>query len=79
MHLLQNALFLGLTLGLLGKLLISFTVIMVHTKITKEKHIDGLVLMEMHREKYVALFGVALMVLGYILEVYSYGFIQPLV
>lgn len=68
-----STLFWGLTLGLLGKLLVSMTVIMVHTKITKEEHIDGIVLMEMKREKILALTGVAFMILGYFLELMGNG------
>jgi len=69
----QSTLFWGFTFALLGKLLVSMTVIMVHSKITKEEHIDGIVLMEMHREKAVALTGVAFMIIGYLLELVGNG------
>ncbi len=69
------ALFWGLTVTLVGKILISITVVMVHTKITKEKHIDGIVLMEMKRERIIAITGIALMVLGYVLELAGNGLI----
>jgi len=68
-------LFWGLTLGILGKLLLGTTVIMVHTKITREKRIDGLVLMEMKREQMFAIFGIILMITGYILELAYFGFL----
>ena len=70
---LQSALFWGFTLALLGKLLVSMTVIMVHSKITKEEHIDGIVLMEMRKEKHYAILGVVLMILGYLLELAGNG------
>tara|TARA_B100000900_G_C20256315_1_gene584110 strand:+ start:241 stop:465 length:225 start_codon:yes stop_codon:yes gene_type:complete len=72
-------LFWGLTLGIIGKVLLGATVIMVHSKITHEKRIDGLVLMEMKREKRIALMGIVLMIIGYVLELVSYdllGFIS---
>lgn len=68
-------LFWGLTLGLIGKVLLGVTVIMVHRKITHEKRIDGIVLMEMRREQVVAVVGVCLMLIGYILELLHFGFI----
>ena len=65
-------LFWGLTLGIVGKVLLGITVIMVHSKITHEKRIDGLVLMEMRREQRLALVGIILMVIGYVLELSFY-------
>jgi len=70
-------LFWGLTLGVAGKILLGATVIMVHSKITHEKHIDGIVLMEMRREKHIAIFGIGLMFLGYLLELAAYGYLAP--
>lgn len=68
-------LFWGLTLGMIGKVLLGVTVIMVHSKITHEKRIDGLVLMEMKRERTVALFALLLIITGYFLELSHFGFI----
>ncbi len=68
-------LFLGLTLGLIGKVLLGVSVILVHGKITKEKRIDGIVLMEMRREQFLAFLGVLLMIVGYALEISHFGFI----
>lgn len=68
-------LFWGLTLGVAGKVLLALTVIMVHSKITHEKRIDGIVLMEMKRERNVALLGLLLMIIGYFLEIAFYGYI----
>mgnify|MGYP006921607415 CR=1 FL=1 len=68
-------LFWGLTLGILGKVLLGATVVMVHSKITHEKRIDGLVLMEMRREQILAIFGISMMVAGYILELMHFGFL----
>ena len=68
-------LFWGLTLGVVGKVLLGGAVIMVHSKITDEKRIDGIVLMEMRHERNIALLGIALMIAGYLLELAFYGFI----
>lgn len=71
-------LFWGLTIGLLGKILLGTAVILVHSKITHEKRIDGVVLMEMHRERHIAFIGLALMVLGYLMEIAAFGFLDAL-
>jgi len=70
-------LFWGLTLGVVGKVLLGATVIMVHSKITHEKHIDGIVLMEMKRERWIAFFAIFLMIIGYLLELAFYGYLAP--
>ncbi len=72
-------LFWGLTIGLLGKILLGTAVILVHSKITHEKRIDGIVLMEMHREQHIAIVGMTLMILGYLLEIAAFGFFEPIV
>ncbi|OGG55392.1 hypothetical protein A3D62_03365 [Candidatus Kaiserbacteria bacterium RIFCSPHIGHO2_02_FULL_49_11] len=74
---LANVLFWGLTLGIIGKVLLGVTVIAVHLKIVKEHKIDGVVLKEMRRERNLAIVGIIFMIVGYILEVLyyqSYGF-----
>ena len=68
-----SLLFWGLTLGIIGKVLLGLSVVLVHTKITKEKHIDGLVLLEMRRERKIAILGIILMVVGYVLELTFFG------
>lgn len=68
-------LFWGLTLSFLGKALLGATVIMVHSKITHEKRIDGIVLMEMRREQMIAIFATGLMAVGYLLELSHFGFL----
>ncbi len=71
----MDTLFWGLSLGITGKLLLAASVVMVHGKITKEHHIDGIVLMEMRREKYIAVIGVLFMFAGFILELEFYEYI----
>lgn len=71
-------LFWGMTLGFIGKVLLGVTVMMVHSKITREKRIDGIVLTEMRREQIVAAFAIALMAIGYALELSYLGYLSPL-
>jgi hypothetical protein len=68
-------LFWGLTLSFLGKVVLGLAVIMVHIKITHEKRIDGIVLMEMRREQLLTLLAIGLMTVGYGLELAQFGFI----
>jgi hypothetical protein len=68
-------LFWGLTLSFLGKVVLGLAVIMVHIKITHEKRIDGIVLMEMRREQLLTLLAIGLMTVGYFLELAHFGFI----
>ena len=70
-----NLLFWGLSIGVLGKVLLGITVINVHSHIVKEHRIDMDVLTAMKKEKVFAVTGVFLMVLGYILEVTHFGYL----
>ena len=69
----MNLLLLGLTLGTIGKLVIGIAVLRVHILIIREKRIDPLVLKSMKIEQVVTLFGLALIIIGYLLEVYFYA------
>jgi len=71
-----SLLFWGLTIGIIGKVLLGLSVVLVHTKITKEKHIDGLVLLEMRKERKMAILGIILMVVGYVLELSFFGAVE---
>lgn len=68
----MNLLLLGLTVGTLGKLIVGIGVLRVHVHILHEHKIDAVVLKSLKIEQFVTLFGLALIVLGYILEVYFY-------
>lgn len=70
----MDLLFWGITLGVIGKIILGFTVIKVHWKIVKEHKVDGAVLREMRREKNLAIIGIISMVVGYILEAMFYGY-----
>lgn len=70
----MDLLFWGLTFGVVGKVLLGITVMMVHWKIVKEHGIDRQVLKVIHRERILALLGIVFITTGYILEVVFYEY-----
>lgn len=62
---------LGHTLDLVGKILISYTVISVHYRFRKEHKIDEAVFKQMRKEQGLGLIGILLIIAGYILEIPS--------
>lgn len=73
----MNLLLLGLTVGTVGKITLGIAVMRVHMGILHEHKIDGIVLRSIKRERLVTLFGLALIVVGYILELAFYGGSTP--
>ncbi len=69
----MNILLVGLTLGTLGKIILGIAVLRVHVHILKEHKIDMVVLKSMKTEQIVTIFGLCLIVIGYLLEVYFYA------
>lgn len=69
----MNILFWGITLGVIGKIILGIAVIRVHMNILAERKIDNIVLKSMKRERVVTFFGILLIVVGYVLEVYFYS------
>lgn len=70
----MSILFWGLTLGTIGKVLLAAGVIMAHTQLEHEHRIDARVVRTFHRERIMTLIGVLLILLGYGLEIYFYGY-----
>jgi len=70
----MDLLFWGITLGVIGKIVLGVTVIRVHSKIVAEHKVDKAVFTEMRKEKNLAILGIIFMVVGYILEVMFYGY-----
>ena len=70
----MNLLFWGLTLGMVGKVLLAIGVIMAHTEIAHEKRIDAEVIRSFKTELIITLLGVIFIVAGYFMELYFYGF-----
>ena len=75
----MDILFIGLTFGIVGKVMLGLSVILVHGKIAHDHRIDGPVLREMKRERNIAMVGIAFMVLGYFLELAAFDYVLPLV
>lgn len=69
----MNILFWGITLGVLGKLVLGLAVLRVHTRIREEKKIDRVVIQSIKREELLTILGIFLIVVGYILEVAFYN------
>lgn len=63
------------TIELIGHIVIAYTAIAVHERVRKEHKITKAVYREMHRERKFALIGIALIVSGYILELYADYFV----
>lgn len=58
----------GITLGVIGKVLLGVSVILVHGKVAHEHRIDGAVIREMRRERNIAVLSIILIIIGYALE-----------
>jgi hypothetical protein len=70
----MNLLFWGLTIGTVGKVLLAIGVIIAHAGIVKEQRIDTEVLRGFRIEHSITILGMVLIVVGYFMEVYFYGF-----
>ena len=68
-------LFLGMTLGTIGKVLLGITVILVHSKMLSEHRIDRVVLKEMRREQIAASVGIFFIVVGFLCEIVFFDFV----
>ncbi len=70
----MNILFWSLTIGMFGKVLVALAVILAHSGIVHEKKIDAKVLGYFRIELQLTIFGLMLIVIGYFMEIYFYGF-----
>ncbi|MFM2374161.1 MAG: hypothetical protein RLZZ234_156 [Candidatus Parcubacteria bacterium] len=69
----MNLLFWGLTIGVIGKIILGGAVLLVHLKIFEEQRIDRAVLKSIHREHILTILGILLIIMGYIFEVAFYN------
>jgi hypothetical protein len=69
----MNLLFWGLTLGVIGKVLVAIGILRVHYVMAMEKSIDEIVIRSFRFEKILTYFGIALIILGYLLELHFYS------
>ncbi len=70
----MNILFWGLTIGVIGKVLLAIGVLRVHSRIVSERGIDQKVLKDFMIERITTVIGIILIVTGYLLEIYFYDF-----
>lgn len=70
----MNLLFWGLTVSLIGKVLLAAGVIIAHSKIAHEHRIDNAVIQSFKKEQILTAIGILLIVIGYLMEIYFYGF-----
>lgn len=69
----MNLLFWGLTISMIGKVMLATGVLIAHSELAHEKRIDSLVLKSFRIERILTITGLLLIVGGYAMEVYFYG------
>lgn len=74
----MNLLFWGLTVSVVGKMMLASGVLIAHSEIAHEKRIDRAVLKSFKLERVLTVSGILLMVGGYFMEIYFYGFTTTL-
>lgn len=70
----MTLLFWGLTVSVIGKLLLAAGVLMAHSEIAHEHKIDAKVLRTFRTEKWLTLLGIVLIIAGYGMEIIFYGY-----
>lgn len=70
----MNLLFWGLTISMVGKVMLATGVLIAHSELAHEKQIDSLVLKSFRIEKILTIVGLILIIGGYFMEIYFYGF-----
>lgn len=64
-----TSLIIGITLDVVGTVLIAYTAIRVHDRVRREHSIDSRVAKEMKRERIVGIIGIVLVIAGYFFQV----------
>ena len=70
----MNLLFWGLTISVVGKVLLAVGLLKAHSEIAHEHKIDAKVLETFKLERVLTIAGLFLIVIGYAMEIYFYGF-----
>ncbi len=73
MGMFEDIIFWGMTSSVSGKAIVILAALALHGKISKDHKISDAVVSEYHKERNFVLFGLALIVLGYALEVQGLG------
>lgn len=74
----MNLLFWGLTISVIGKVMLAVGVLIAHSELAHEKRVDNLVLKSFKVERTLTILGLILIVAGYAMEIYFYGFTDML-
>lgn len=74
----MNLLFWGLTLGVVGKVLLAVGILKVHYEMAREHQIDEKVIRSFYLEKILTIVGIFSIIIGYLIELYFYGGIDML-
>jgi hypothetical protein len=69
----MNLLFWGLTVSVVGKVLLAAGVLIAHSELAHERRIDAQVLRSFRFERIITIAGLALILAGYFMEVTFYG------
>lgn len=72
----MSAALLGFLVTTVGELIIGYSILRVHTSLETEKHVDKKVLDEVKKEKIWTLIGMALIIIGFFIQVASERFQQ---
>ena len=74
----MNLLFWGLTIGMIGKVMLAVGVLIAHSELVHEKKFDKKVLQSFRLEHTLTVTGLILIVAGYMMEIYFYDFVSML-
>ncbi len=74
----MNLLFWGITLGMLGKVMLGIGVLIAHSEILHERRIDLRVLNSFRLEHTLTVTGLVFILIGYGMEMYFYDFLTLL-
>lgn len=74
----MNFLFWGLTLGVIGKMMLGIGVLIAHTELVRERRIDLRVLKSYRIEHALTITGLVLIMIGYGMELHFYNFLSLL-
>lgn len=69
----MNILFWGLTIGVVGKIMLAVGVILAHTQMAHEMRIDAKVIRSFRIELVITVIGLLLIIFGYFMELYFYN------
>jgi len=61
----------GITLDVIGTILIAYTVLRVHNRARKERAIDSYVINEMKKERVASIAGIVFIIIGYIFQMFG--------